>query len=164
MRVQAGWLGQIVAGGLMCFLVVPYGAAATRDLPSAPQPSRNVMAVPVEASPEFTASSMTIAENSPHGMDIALQTPGNDQSRQSSTDQQSPASDRQTTSQPAGTAAAPAVNARGVPGSRPAGAAIAPAKQRRIRTVAIRIGLLVGAAVAVGTITALSLGSPSRPN
>ena len=65
---------------------------------------------------------------------------------------------------PVGTAAAPYEKTTGVAASRPAGAVIAPAKQRRARSILIRVGVIVGAAVAVGTVVALSRASPSRPN
>jgi hypothetical protein len=52
----------------------------------------------------------------------------------------------------------------GVAASRPAGAAIAPAKQKRARTLLIKVGIVVGVAVAVGTVVALSNASPSRPH
>jgi hypothetical protein len=65
--------------------------------------------------------------------------------------------------QPVGTAAAEALPITGVATSRPAGAALAPARQRRVRSVLIRVGSLVGAGVAIGTTMALSQGSPSRP-
>jgi glucose/arabinose dehydrogenase len=65
--------------------------------------------------------------------------------------------------QPVGTAAAPYGNTTGVAASRPAGAVIAPAKQRRVRTILIRIGVVVGAGVAIGTVAALSHGSSSEP-
>jgi hypothetical protein len=65
---------------------------------------------------------------------------------------------------PVGTAAAPAEPVTGIAAARPAGAAIAPAKQRRARTILIRVSIVVGAAVAVGTVVALSHASPSRPN
>jgi len=65
--------------------------------------------------------------------------------------------------QPVGTAAAEALPITGVAASRPAGAALAPARQRRVRTVLIRVGSLVGAGVAIGTTMALTQGSPSRP-
>jgi hypothetical protein len=68
-----------------------------------------------------------------------------------------------TPAKPVGTAAAPAVNTMGVAGSRPTGAAIAPAKQRRVRAILIRIGVVVGACVAIGTVAALSHSSPSQP-
>lgn len=65
---------------------------------------------------------------------------------------------------PVGTAAAPYEKTTGVAASRPAGAVIAPAKQKRARIILIRVAIVVGAAVAVGTVVALSKASPSRPN
>lgn len=65
---------------------------------------------------------------------------------------------------PLGTAVAPYETTSGVTASRPAGAVIAPAKQRRARTILIRIGVVVGAAAAVGTVVALSHASPSQPH
>jgi len=64
---------------------------------------------------------------------------------------------------PVGTAAAPTEKPVGSTGSAPAGAVIAPAKQRRVRTFLISIAVIVGAGVAVGTVAALSHGSPSQP-
>ncbi len=64
---------------------------------------------------------------------------------------------------PVGTAAAPYEKPIGVAASRPAGAAIAPARQRRTRSLLIKVGVLVGIGVAVGTVAALSHSSPSRP-
>jgi hypothetical protein len=65
---------------------------------------------------------------------------------------------------PVGTAAAPYEKGIGVAASRPAGVVIAPAKQRRTRSFLIRTGLIIGAAVAVGTVVALSNASPSQPH
>ena len=65
--------------------------------------------------------------------------------------------------QAVGTAAAESVAVTGVAASRPAGAAVAPAKQRRVRTLLIKVGAVVGVGVAVGTTYALSQASPSRP-
>lgn len=67
------------------------------------------------------------------------------------------------TQKPAGTAAAEIANPSGVTASKPAGVAIAPAKQRRVRSFLIKMGAVMGAAAAVGTVVALSQGSPSRP-
>jgi len=64
---------------------------------------------------------------------------------------------------PAGTAAAPAPQITGVAASKPAGAAYAPAKQRRVRMLLIKVGAVVAAGAAVGTVAALSQASPSRP-
>lgn len=63
---------------------------------------------------------------------------------------------------PVGTAVAPVINAKGTAGSRVAGAAVAPAKQRRIRTFAIRAALVAGAAVAIGVVVGASKASPAR--
>lgn len=64
---------------------------------------------------------------------------------------------------PVGTAAAPYERTMGIAASRPAGAAIAPAKQRRVRTILISLGVIAGAGIAVGSVAALSHGSPSHP-
>ncbi len=72
-------------------------------------------------------------------------------------------SGEQQAQEPVGTAAAESVETTGVAASKPAGAAIAPAKQRRTRSLLIKVGALVGASVAIGTVVALSSASPSRP-
>jgi len=64
---------------------------------------------------------------------------------------------------PVGTAAAETTTTTGFAVSRPAGAALAPAKQKRVRTILISVGAVVGAAVALGTVAALSKGTPSKP-
>jgi hypothetical protein len=40
---------------------------------------------------------------------------------------------------------------------------IAPAQQRRTRSFLIKVGLVVGAAVAIGTVVGLSKATPSEP-
>jgi hypothetical protein len=72
---------------------------------------------------------------------------------------QEPGSD----AKPLGTAAAPYSKPSGVMGSRPAGVVIAPARQRRVRAILISVGVVAGAAIAIGTVAALSHGSPSHP-
>ena len=65
--------------------------------------------------------------------------------------------------EPRGTAAARAAKTHGGAASKPAGAAIAPAKQRRTRSLLIKLGIVAGAGAALGTVYALAKGSPSRP-
>jgi len=67
-------------------------------------------------------------------------------------------------SAPSGAAAAKASPAKGAPASRPVGAAIAPAKQRGHRSLLIKVGLVAGACVAVGSVVALSKGSSAKPS
>jgi hypothetical protein len=65
--------------------------------------------------------------------------------------------------QPQGTAAAAIQPTTGTAGSRPSGAAIAPAKQKRNRSLLIKLGALAGAGIAVGTVFALSSAGSSKP-
>lgn len=67
------------------------------------------------------------------------------------------------TTQPLGTAAAEKATTAGGAASRPAGTAIAPAKQRQVRSFLLRMGLIAAGGVALGTVYALTKGSPSKP-
>jgi len=82
---------------------------------------------------------------------------------QSSPQSSSTGSQASPTQKPVGTAAAEAPATTGVAASNPAGAAIAPAKQKRARQLLIRVGAILGAGVAVGTVAALASASPSKP-
>jgi hypothetical protein len=64
---------------------------------------------------------------------------------------------------PVGTAAAESPRVTGVTAAQPAGAAIAPAKQRRVRTVVLKVGAILGAGAAIGTVVALTAATPSKP-
>ncbi len=75
---------------------------------------------------------------------------------------QTPAN-QQPAATPSGAAGAKAAEVKGAPVAQPAGAAVAPPRQRGHRSLIIKIGLLAGAGVAVGTAVALSERSPSRP-
>ena len=74
-----------------------------------------------------------------------------------------PANTQSEPAKPLGTAAAEPVTPTGVAASQPAGAAIAPAKQRRARSLLIKVGAIVAGGVAVGTIYALSSATSSKP-
>ena len=67
------------------------------------------------------------------------------------------------TQKPVGAAAAEPPNVSGVAASQPAGMAIAPAKQRRARSLVLRVGAIAGVGVAVGTVYALSRSTSSKP-
>ncbi len=64
---------------------------------------------------------------------------------------------------PVGTAAAEAPKVSGVTAAEPAGVAIAPAKQRRVRTIVLKVGAIIGASAALGTVIALTEATPSKP-
>jgi len=64
---------------------------------------------------------------------------------------------------PVGTAAAEAPKVSGSTAAQPAGVAIAPAKQRRVRTIVLKVGAIVGAGAALGAVIALTEATPSKP-
>ena len=160
MRNSGPWRMQKLASCIALLVFVPLATAATSQDAgtsarfeiegdsSAPAQSGREQLRAAEALPNSPGSirSQTVSDG--------LQTGG----PQTSTAQQSQPQE------PAGTAVAAPANATGVVASRPAGAAIAPAKQRRARSIMIKVGAIVGASVAVGTVVALSSGSPSRPS
>ena len=91
------------------------------------------------------------------------ESPGATQVRQDSPSTVPPSSTQTgTETQPSGTAAAPAVPVTGNAVSRPAGVAVAPPKQRQSRSFLIKLGLIAGAGVALGSVAALTLSSPAR--
>ena len=65
--------------------------------------------------------------------------------------------------QPSGAAGAKAATPKGAPVAQPVGAAVAPPRQRGHRSLIIKLGLLAGGGIAVGSAIALSERSPSRP-
>jgi hypothetical protein len=77
--------------------------------------------------------------------------------------QSQPQTQQDSSQAPSGAAGAKAANVKGTPAAQPVGAAVAPAKQRGHRSLLIKVGLIAAAAVAVGTVVALSEKSPTRP-
>ena len=75
---------------------------------------------------------------------------------------QTPAAQQQAPA-PSGSAGAKAATVKGAPVAQPTGAAIAPARQRGHHSLLVKVGLLAGAGIAVGTAVALAERSPSRP-
>ena len=150
-------LRQEIAVGLMVLLAAPFGGPVSAF---AQQTAPTPQTVPT---PQIsgTSSSQPPSESSPK--------PVIDTNR--SQDNNPPNAPRPAQGQqqdgaqaPLGTAVAPYEKGIGVAASRPAGAVIAPAKQRRTRSFAIKLGVLIGACVAVGTVVALSSTSPSQPH
>lgn len=127
---------------------IPSSAQADSNPPSDTEPTRSQQSDSANAPPAQEAS--------PQSNDQLPDGPSQASPRPSRQQQQIP-------HEPVGTAAAESVQTTGVAASRPAGAAVAPAKQRRARSILIKVGALVGAGVAVGTTMALSQGSPSKP-
>ncbi len=139
-RRIAGWL----VGVLILVLVVPFGELGTAQTVSGAQ------------APDASAQNQLQDPGSTNSASIP-DSPAPAASAQQAAPQQ------QNGNEPLGTAAAPYEKPLGAAVSRPVGAAIAPGKQRRRRSFLIKVGLIVAGAAAVGTVVALSKGSPSTP-
>lgn len=152
MRISNHSLRRQTAVCLAVLLAVPFGSSAT--------------AFAQETIPSQPVNGISSSQQPPQLPDTGR--PGaidqtTDQSRQAGVPKTAQGQQNGGAPAPVGTAAAPYEKGIGVAASRPAGAVIAPAKQRRNRSFLIRIGLVVGACVAVGTVVGLSKASPSQP-
>ena len=111
--------------------------------------------------PQSEQSAQEALPDSPGAEWARLQEPAPHQASDPQNTQQ-PAQD-QKPQRPAGTAAAEAPKVTGITAAEPAGVAIAPAKQRRVRTIVLKVGAIIGAGAAIGTVVALSAGTSSKP-
>lgn len=185
MEVNDRLLTRWISTGLVVALLTPTTALAADDKRGDP-PAEPSQISQVTSPAPAAASNSTAAADSQTGQTStdqlpdspgavrskaqASEAPANDQApapttaaqstpQQPSSPQPSPANPQQ----PVGTAAAQAQSSTGDAAFTPAGAAIAPAKQKRTRTILLKVGALVGAGVALGSVAALSSASPSRP-
>ena len=175
MRIDGRLTKRAIAGCLVMCLAGPYAKAAgprwQKAVPAAP--GQNVAAAGRQGSGSDGGSGNPDADAVPPDAALpdapdAAPAQSGDQGSQNSGGQSGssqPGQDQQQNgaAKPVGTAAAPYEATTGVTASRPAGAAIAPAKQRRVRTILISVGVVVGAGVALGIVAALSHSSPSQP-
>lgn len=166
MRKQDKWTGSrrtrfslIFLAGLVLF----GGSAATggQESSAASSPGyvpAHTQTPAADPAPLFDAPMPMLAEAHPGAAAPAQSTSPAPSAESSSSTQQEPNQNK-----PLGTAAAPPESTMGVTASRPAGAVIAPAKQRRQRAIFVRVALVVGAGVALGTVMALTHATPSQP-
>lgn len=138
----------------------PGNTVASSELPDSPGAA---WLKAQEDAPQQTSSSQSTSTSPAQAPSSqAPATPNSTDSGQAAPTQTDP---NQTTKpqRPVGTAAAEAPKVNGVTAAQPAGVAIAPAKQRRVRTIVLRVGALVGAGAALGTVIALTAATPSKP-
>lgn len=134
------------------------------------QRPENLSSVQV-SQPTGTADVLASAElpDSPDTTLSLLEAPGNSiqQGNQQSQPATPPPSEAgaqgQQQQRPVGTAAAEAPKVSGITAAQPAGVAIAPAKQRRARTIVLKVGAIIGAGAALGAVIALTEATPSKP-
>jgi len=167
MRIVGSWQQRQIAGCLAFVLAVPFAEAVTTTPQPRPTGKQTATTPATETQSSVSATgnadtgtSRPASSSSSSAVDSSN---GANQEQSSTVLPAAPEQQQNGTSNPVGTAAAPYQKATGVAASRPAGAVVAPAKQKRSRSFLIRVGLIVGACVAVGTVVALSAGSPSRP-
>jgi len=163
--------------GLLVLALVLQSLPALGQEPSTAPSADTGTAQPAEVQPSPMPSAAAEASQAPdhRAEDNLPDSPSTSQSQALNASQQPvyasaapvPAQEQQdqssTKQQPVGTAAAETIPTTGVAASRPAGAAYAPAKQRQVRSFLIKMGAVIGAGVAIGTVIALSAGSPSKP-
>ena len=166
-RISGRWLSLQIAVCLMFLLVAPHAAAFTSPQQETNPSRQDVSAAQAQSQdsdagarkPSAGPSETEVLPNSPGA--VRSQTADNSQPFRGQ--QPPPNQPKNETQEPVGTAAAGFIKTTGVAASKPAGAAIAPAKQRRARSILIKVGAIMGAGVAVGTVVALSSSGPSRP-
>jgi len=170
MKIPERLVRRQLACVLVMSLTVPFVAAAIppQQQPLPGQQSENVSRLKVEPQatedqPTKTAANTTQPEETYPDSPSATSSQTADKAAQSSAPKANPEKQQSGTPQPVGTAVAPYEKTTGVAASRPSGVVIAPAKQRRARSILIRVGIVAGAAVAIGTVVALSTASHSRP-
>ena len=165
---------QIIAFALGCILALQ-SAPAVFAQSAAPEANTDLQQ-PVASTPAATSAPANPAPDSAtssgsQGTSPAPQTPDPQtqdikellrvQQTKEAAKTQNP--ERDALQEPQGAAAARVQPTTGTAASQPAGAAIAPARQKRSRSFLIRLGVLAGAGIAVGTVVALSSASPSKP-
>ena len=170
MTIPCGWLTRQIAAALVIAMIAP-------SVDAAPAPARAGLDGSQTRNPSDQAesnASTSLAKNQGTKTDaqqglypdspVAKPTEASGESGQASASLSGQEPQQSNPPKPVGTAAAPEMKTSGVAASRPAGAAIAPGKQRRARSFLIRVSIVLGAAVAIGTVVGLSRASPSRPN
>jgi hypothetical protein len=167
MGISANWQQRQIAGCLVLFLAAPFAQAAVAQPQSAPasQPTTTTSATQTQQPGDATNNPATGTQQ-PVATPSGTSSSGSNETDQNESSTALPSAPQQQqngATNPVGTAAAPYEKATGVAASRPAGAVVAPAKQKRSRSFLIRVGLIVGACVAVGVVVGLSAASPSRP-
>lgn len=171
MRILNSWLRRRIAFGLAIVLATPLAEATAasaqqtigfqeaQSAPSLQSQAQDSDSRAGKTAPDTSKSDATLPDTP---TPARSQSPA--QSGESAATEPAAESQQETPTRPVGSAAAPYERTTGIAVSRPAGAVIAPARQRRARSILIRVSIVVGAAIAIGTVVALSQGSPSRPN
>jgi hypothetical protein len=164
--VHVAWSGLVMAGFPGAIVTV---AAQQAAVPGGENSTR--VAAPLVAKVEPPVALGELPDSLPDSPGtVAAKSNENPQQQNgnppSSSQSQTPSSQSQSQpsgQKPVGTAAAEAPDTSGIAASQPAGIAMAPAKQRRTRTLVLKMGAIIGAGVAVGSVVALTAATSSKP-
>ena len=141
--------------------------SSSRDTAVNPQSSPEVSELPDSPGATLSKPGTTGSDDSSQSLSSQFLAkavaPQDEPQQERATQSQSPTGPQSVPEKPVGTAAAGAIPASGIAASQPAGVAIAPAKQHRVRTIVLRMGAIIGAGVAVGSVVALTEATPSKP-
>jgi hypothetical protein len=154
-------LGALCALALICPANILAQNAASGTSAQTNGPDRSIALAPSEELPDSPGAIWAKSQNAPQQSPPTQSTSSQSDSR--ATDKQETDKQDEKLQRPVGTAVAEGPRVTGVTAAQPAGAAIAPAKQRRVRTVVLKVGAILGAGAAIGTVVALSAATPSKP-
>jgi anti-sigma B factor antagonist len=163
------WVKRHIAGSLVLLLIAPLAAAATPQQETSSSRQTEVSTPQTQTRPQESNGGAGKANYEPFQPQALPDSPGTMRSQTAGGNQlstalrPSPNQQQDVPQEPVGTAAAEFIKTTGVAASKPAGSAIAPAKQRRARSILIKVAAIAGAGVAVGAVVALSAASPSHP-
>jgi hypothetical protein len=157
-------LGALCAVAFSCpaNMVAQTATSGTSAQMSSPDPS--ITLAPAAELPDSPGAIWAKSQSAPQQSPPTESTSSQSDSRATEKqDSQATANHDEKLQRPVGTAAAEGPRVTGVTAAQPAGAAIAPAKQRRVRTIVLKVGAILGAGAAIGTVVALSAATPSKP-
>ena len=163
------WLTRQIAGCIVLLLLLAAPLAATPQQETSSSRQTDVSAAQSQTQPQDSNGGARQPNYEPFQPQALPDSPGTVRSQTadgyqlSTASQPSPIQQQDVPQEPVGTAAAEFIKTTGVAASKPAGSAIAPARQRRARSILIKVAAIAGAGVAVGAVVALSAASPSRP-
>ncbi len=157
-------LGALCALALSCPASTAAQTAASGSSAQTSSPDPSIALAPAAELPDSPGAIWAKSQNAPQQSAPAQSTSSQSDSRATERqDSQETEKQNDKLQRPVGTAAAESPRVTGVTAAQPAGAAIAPAKQRRVRTVVLKVGVILGAGAAIGTVVALTAATPSKP-
>jgi hypothetical protein len=157
-------LGALCALALSCPANIVAQTAGSDSSAQTSSPDRSIALAPTGELPDSPGAIWAKSQNAPQ-QSSPTHSSGSQSASGTTEKQDSQATDKQNEKlqRPVGTAAAEGPRVTGVTAAQPAGAAIAPAKQRRVRTIVLKVGAILGAGAAIGTVVALTAATPSKP-